>query len=148
MTAISAQRSRSSGSCRLRTNATGHSQIIGVVLTFIVELLARLGVLAMGRRGVMTRTTALTAASALIVLIMIAASIPSPVDAQQLKSRTNPPSPWTGCCQTCSHGSCSECSELIGEKCVSGTIKADCTTIADDTICVVPKPRTNNLKAN
>jgi hypothetical protein len=65
--------------------------------------------------------------------------VSAPGLAQQLKSRTASPVPWTGCCATCTSGSCTQCSELIGDKCGFGNIKADCTTIADTTICTVPR---------
>jgi hypothetical protein len=88
--------------------------------------------------------TRLAAASALVVLTIVAAS---PVDAQQLKGKTNPPSPWTGCCTICSHGTCEGCDEIGSEGC-GFKIKAKCTTVSDTTSCTPASKDTKGIKAN
>jgi hypothetical protein len=94
----------------------------------------------------MTRMTALAAASALVVVTIVAAS---PVDAQQLKGKTNPPSPWTGCCTTCILDGCAGCSEISGNACGAGMVKANCTTKNDNTSCSpANNPATKGIKAN
>jgi hypothetical protein len=70
---------------------------------------------------------------------------------QQLKNKA-PGTPWAGCCHSCSHNggwSCSGCSERVGGKCPSDTIKSTCTTSSDTTLCIpTPKERAKGIKAN